>query len=477
MEKFESLRTKYPRFVYKNYSYRIKNRDLEISFSFSIEKGINFIPKIIIKNINKVRLKHINKRVLNNLIFHLGLIESLSYWKATCSPEIEIKAGYLDKFQMKWWRDLIFRGMGQFFYENKINYRTSDFIKIKSNNDHKDKKDKNNFQKYQLELKKRILLPLGGGKDSIVSLEVLKKHKEINLFSLNPNLAAKKIVEIAGVKNPVFVERKIDDKLLELNRKGFLNGHTPFSAYLAFLSVFLAVIFDYKYVVFSNERSSNEGNIKYLKKFINHQYSKSFEFEKKFRKYSQKFLTDKIMYFSFLRPLYEIQIAKLFSKYKHYFPVFLSCNEASKTYSGRKIPTGKWCGSCPKCLFVYACLYPFINKLLLEEIFGENIYKRINLIPMMEELIGEKDFKPFECVGTKRESLVAFYLSWKKGQQGREPRFLLRHFEKKILPRYPKLEKETEKIMNSWNKKNNLPKDFKKILKDYVLTEKFNLIQ
>lgn len=476
MEKFEELRNKYPRFVYRNYSYRLNDRDLEISFDFSIEKGVNFTPKIIVKNINKVRLKHINKKVLNNLIFHLGLIEILSYWKATCSPEIEIKAGQLNKTQEQWWRDLIFKGMGQFFYENKINYKSADFIKINSANGKNNGNGEGDFEKYQSALKERVLLPLGGGKDSIVSFEILKKNKEINFFCLNANLAAKRIIEISGIKNPIFVERKIDDKLLELNRKGFLNGHTPFSAYLAFLSVFLAVIFDYKYVVFSNERSSNEGNVKYLKKTINHQYSKSFEFEKKFRKYSRKFLTEEADYFSFLRPLYEIQIAKLFSKYKQYFPAFLSCNEASKTYSGRKIPTGKWCGACPKCLFIFACLYPFLNKLLLEDIFGENIFGKINLIPLMEELIGEKDFKPFECVGTKKESLIAFYLCWKKGQQGREPRFILRHFEKKILPNYSKLEKETKKIMNSWNKRNNLPKEFKKILKDAILTENFNLI-
>jgi len=252
---------------------------------------------------------------------------------------------------------------------------------------------------------------------------------------------------------------------LELNQKGFLNGHTPFSAYLAFLGSFLAIIFDYEYIVFSNERSSNEGNVKYLKKLINHQYSKSFEFEKKFRKYVQKFLIKKIEYFSFLRPLYEIQIAKLFSKYKQYFPVFLSCNEASKTDSGKKIPTGKWCCSCSKCLFVYASLYPFLNIIQLEEIFGENIFRKINLIPMMEQLIGEKDFKPFECVGTRKESLVAFYLSWKKSHRKEERPFLLRHFEKKFLPKYKNLEEESKKIMNSWNNQHNLPGNFEKILK------------
>jgi len=464
MEKVDFLRKKYPRFVYKNYLYRINDRDLEISFDFSIEKGINFNPRVIIKNIDKLRLKHLDKEILDNLVFHLGLMEIPSYWKTTCSPEIEIRAGELNKTQIKWWLDLISNGMGQFFYENKIEMNP-DFVKIETD------KSKNEFKKYEDSLKKQTLIPLGGGKDSIVTLEILKKNGNINCFSLGPNPAVKRIIEIAGIENPIYVERKVDEKLLELNRKGFLNGHTPFSAYLAFLSTLLAVVFDYKYVAFSNERSSNEGNVRHSGKIINHQYSKSFEFEDKFRNYSQKYLTREVEYFSFLRPLYEIQISRLFSEYRKYFPVFLSCNEASKTYSGRKIPTGKWCGSCPKCLFVYASLYPFLNKVQLEEIFGEDIFNKISLIPLMEQLMGEKEFKPFECVGTVKESLVAFYLSWKKNRQSQETSFLLKHFEKKTLPKYPKLEKEAEKIMDSWNNQNNLPKEFNKILKNSLIAE------
>jgi len=56
----------------------------------------------------------------DNLVFNLGLIELLSYWKATCSREIEVQTHNLDKDQINWWKDLIFEGMGQFFYENKI---------------------------------------------------------------------------------------------------------------------------------------------------------------------------------------------------------------------------------------------------------------------------------------------------------------------------------------------------------------------
>jgi hypothetical protein len=229
---------------------------------------------------------------------------------------------------------------------------------------------------------------------------------------------------------------------------------------------------------------------------INHQYSKSFDFEKKFREYSQKYLTSSVNYFSFLRPLYEIQIAKLFSKYPKYFDVFLSCNEAYKTYSGKKLPIRKWCGSCPKCLFVFTTLYPFIEESELVKIFGKNLFEDPEgkpsasyragkkLLSIMKQLIGEEKFKPFECVGTKKESLIAFYFALRSFTQERvrgkpiiKLPFLLEYFEKNILPKYlnlapdrtcsgAELETESKKLMNSWDEQHNLPKTFEKVLKN-----------
>lgn len=501
MKKVALLRKKYPRFIYERYFWEILNGNLNISFCFRIEKNssairhrvISFQPKVIIENINKSRIKKIGESALNNFIFNLGLIELVSYWKATCSPEIEIRAGSLNKEQVLWWKELISNGMGQFFYENKIDFQKPNFLKIVSIVSSKINITRNVL----VMLKNRVLVPMGGGKDSIVTLEILSSFappslkfrraskdsegkEKIDCFSLNPTDAAKKIMEIAGCLYPIIVKREIDSKLLELNRKGFLNGHTPFSAYLAFLSALLASIFDFKYIAFSQEQSSNEGNINYLGLMVNHQYSKSFDFEKKFRDYSQKYLARNIEYFSFLRPLYEIQIAKLFSKFPKYFNAFLSCNEAYKTNSGIKKPTRKWCGKCPKCLFIFTILYPFIEEKNLLKIFGKNLFANEKLLPIMLQLLGEKELKPFECVGTKKESLIAFYLSWKKSMSFEKLPFLLEYFEEKILPRtepkalvrglpkHKNLEKESKKILKSWSNQNYLPKHFEKILKSYV---------
>jgi len=460
--KLEILRKKYKRFVYHNYSYKISKNNLEIFFDFRIEPDIFFKPKIVIENVNKTKIEKIGESVLNNLIFQLGLIEMLSYWKATCSKEIEIKAGYLNQSQIKWWKNLIKNGMGQFFYENKLDLKIADSLKIIS-----DKKRRNDFEIFEKKLSNKILLPIGGGKDSIVSLEILKKSKHpLTCFSLNPTDASKKILKVGDCKKSIIVKRKIDSKLLELNRGGFLNGHTPFSAYLAFLTVLIGVIFDYTHIALSNERSSNEGNLKYLGRTINHQYSKSFDFEKKFRNYSKKYLAKNIEYFSFLRPLYEIQIAKLFSKYfDKYGTVFLSCNEAYKTYSGKRKPMKKWCGKCPKCLFVFAILYPFVETKKLIKIFGQNLFEKKELLNLMKELIGESRFKPFECVGTKKESLIAFYLSWKKAkEEEKEASYLLKYFEDKILTKSLNLEKESKKLMSSYLEQNNLAFKFKALL-------------
>lgn len=453
------LRKKYLKFVYEKYSYKISGNNLEIFFDFKIEPDISFRPKLLIENINQKTTKRIGQGKFDNLIFNLGMIESLSYWKATCSPEIIVRAGYLDKEQIKWWKDLITDGMGQFFYENKIDFRKSDFLKIKSESLKQNRAP-------EISRANKILIPVGGGKDSVVTLEILKRAgKNIGCFSLSPTDAAMKIMKIAGIKNPIIVRRKIDQRLLEMNKKGFLNGHTPFSAYLAFLSFLLAEIFDYKYIVLSNERSSNEGNVEYLGKEINHQWSKSFEFEQRFRKYSKKYLGRETEYFSFLRPLYEIQIARLFARNPKYFPVFLSCNEAHKTDSGRKRQLKKWCGKCSKCLFAFAVLYPFVKEKELAKIFSKNLFNDKKLVPIMEELIGERNFKPFECVGTIKESLIAFYMSWQKARKDGDLPFLLRYFEKEILKKHPGLDKESKNILISWNIKNNLPKGLEKLLR------------
>ncbi len=445
MKKVEILRKKYPNFVYQGYDYKIFRNDLRIFFDFRMPPNIKFRPEIIIKNTEKEI-----SRDLDNFVFHLGLMEIPTYWKAACSPIIEIKASYLNKEQIKWWQNFILNGMGQFFYENQIDFRKPNFLKIKCLKN-KITKNKSNLTIVRL-LKKRFLVPMGEGKDSIVTLELLKKKykkENINCFIVNPKNNHFKILKVAGINEPIIIERKVDRKLLDLNKKGFLNGHTPITALISNLAVFCAVLFGYNDVAMSCEKSADEGNIKYLRKDINHQWSKNSQFEREYQKYIKKYLTKDVKYFSFLRSFYEFQIAKIFSQFPQYFPVFLSCNEARKTKSGTRKPTGKWCGKCSKCLFIWTILYPFVKERDLIKIFKKNLFEDEKLIPVMKELIGESRCKPFECVGTQKESLAAFYLalrSFKRRRVKESLPSLLQYFERNILPKYPNIDKFSQKF-------------------------------
>ena len=162
---------------------------------------------------------------------------------------------------------------------------------------------------------------------------------------------------------------------------------------LAFLTILAAIISGRRSIALSNESSANESTIPGLP--INHQYSKTFEFEQAFRSYVKEFICPDIDYFSFLRPLNEIQIASLFVLYPNYFTVFRSCNEGSKSDS--------WCGICPKCLFTFIILAPFLKRNQLIEIFQKDLLDDIALKPIFDQLIGTTPEKPFECVGTISE--------------------------------------------------------------------------
>ncbi len=419
--KADSLRKKYPRFIYQKYSYRLKRDDLKISFYFKIEPDIVFKPKIVVKNIPPLRLEKVGKMALNNFVFHLGLIEMLSYWKTTCSPEIVVRAGYLDKNQADWWHELIIKGMGQFFYENRIDWRDPDFLKISVNPGIAAPA----LGTAEIDLKDRYLVPLAGGKDSLVTLESLKKEKEsLNSFLLNPTKIIKRVARVAGLKKPIIAQRWVDQNLLALNQKGYLNGHTPFTALLSFLAALCAALFDYQHIAFSNEKSADEGNVRYLGKTINHQWAKSSEFEKMFRTYCQKYLAKNIDYFSYLRGYTELEIAKMFTKYPKYFAVFSSCNASMKIQPAAE---SRWCGQCPKCLFVYLMLYPYLEKKQLLKIFGKDLFEDKRLLPLLKSLVGQGRYKPFECVGTYRESKKAFELSLKKAKKSGKVPYLLQN--------------------------------------------------
>ena len=389
--KYENYRKKYKEFLYNDYTLTEDDEAVYLEFDFEIPGLSCFSPKLKILKKN-MKFKSIDSDYAKNMAFNIGLIELISYWKSACPPNIVIKCGYLNEEQIKFWKKIYFYGLGELFFFFNIKTNIDEFVSIEC----KGEKTFNyeNISDYS----DGYIVPIGGGKDSVVTLETLKiSKKQDYALIINPKPVTLKCAEIAGLDNDNIIEiyRTIDKRLLELNENGFINGHTPFSAMLAFVSYFVAYLLSKKYVALSNENSANESNV--VGEKINHQYSKSFEFECDFEEYSSKYLRAPVKYFSFLRPLNELQIAKIFSKHEKYHSTFKSCNVGSK---------GKewyWCCNCAKCLFAYTILSPFLYKEKLVNIFGEDLFEKESLLKTFIELTGNGETKPFDCVGTYEE--------------------------------------------------------------------------
>ncbi len=416
---FNQLRQKHPVFVYENFKYKISGPELEIEFHFHAEPDLDFYPKTTVP---------LGEKALANLdvfVFNLGLIELISYWKAVCSPTIVIKAGHLTADQISWWKNIYLHGLGEFFYVNKIDITQKSLLSIESRSPKQYEISDDSDATGELVL-------IGGGKDSAVTADLLPSS---TLLMINPTVAALSIAEIAGNQTKILVTREIDPLLLQLNEQGYLNGHTPFSAYLSFVGTLVAHLHGYKNVIVSNESSAGEANLSYQGLTVNHQYSKSFEYEKDFREYSSKYLSRHINYFSFVRPLGELQIAALFALSEKFDKAFNSCNVSRNAY---------WCGECAKCAFVYLVFSAIVDENRRKRIFGDKDYFENGKIKQyIKDLTGEGTHKPLDCVGSEEESKMALKLI-----ENPKDRMLL------------------QKIKNDWDTNHFLPESYEAILRN-----------
>ncbi len=445
---FKQLRNEYGSFIFEKFSVSTENDSVIVVSDFWIDDKFHFSPTLTIPN-NRFISNELSVDDLQTLAFHLGMIELISYWKAICPKKIIVKPYKLNRDQINWWKRLYFNGLGEFFYTNGITAEQNDFVEIISESDKE-------FPRIELSFNEKVLVPVGGGKDSIVTLELLKNDFEIIPLILNPRKATTDTVEVAGFGKDAFfrIQRTIDPLLLELNANGFLNGHTPFSALLAFVTLFASAMTGAGHIALSNESSANEPTES--DSGVNHQYSKSYEFEKDFRGYVAKYISNEINYFSFLRPLSELQIASLFSGFKKYHPVFRSCNAGSKTDS--------WCGKCPKCLFTAIILSPFIDKQDIIKIFDKDILDDDSLLPVLNELTGTTPVKPFECVGTVDEVNAA--IAYAIGRNGDLPALFEEYKRSKVYEIYKNV--KFSELLNDFNTEHFLSDKFEKVILKWV---------
>lgn len=419
MEKYQELRRQYSRFEYSGFDVEEDAKELRVTYHFEIPGLASFAPVWRFPRDARTdsQVRWSEDLLLREMLFSLGMVELISYWKTACPPQVRVSCGSLEPEQIRWWKDLYFNGLGEFFYVNRIHEADpEDFMELSGSGEAPSLPAPVSEEAWRAQTdaltgaENGVLVPIGGGKDSAVTLELLR-GAGIPLFAyiINPRGATIHTTEAAGLdaEHVIAVKRSLDPNMLELNRQGYLNGHTPFSALVAFSSVIAARMYGLSYIALSNESSANESTVQGSS--VNHQYSKSFQFEADFHRYQRRYLPGSAYYFSLLRPLSEFQIARYFAKQKRYHKIFRSCNAGSKTDS--------WCGRCPKCLFVYLILSPFLSGQELREIFGRNMLEDAGLRPTLEQLTGIQEEKPFECVGSRDEINTAIAMTIERMEQ------------------------------------------------------------
>lgn len=333
----------------------------------------------------------------------LWLAAGVSYYKAAAPAVVSVPVP-LSEAQQVWLEALYREGLGEFAFDNDIDLSARPYFEFAAGSVPAPLSG--------LGLPRRSLVPVGGGKDSCVSIDLLQQTgDDLILFNVGNHRAARDIAAACGLRM-VTAERVLDPQLIALNAEGALNGHIPVTAIVSLVAVAQALTTGADRVVFSNERSANTPNFIRHGLPVNHQYSKGLTAEGRFRAALAE-ITPDISYFSLLRPLSELQIATLFARSDHFLPVFTSCNAAFRLDTARRVE--RWCGHCPKCRFVFLALAPFIDRDRLVTIFGADLLDDDAQLPGYRELLGLAGHKPFECVGEIEECQVALRLVIESG--------------------------------------------------------------
>ena len=326
----------------------------------------------------------------------LHLVAGVSYYKAAVPPRIVIEGEPIDAATAALLEQVYLNGLGEFAYRNGLDLRGRLQFPAEAGAA---------APAPALGLGARALVAIGGGKDSLVSIEALRAAGvDQTVAWIGNSQLIRSCAERTGLPT-LNIGRALAPALFEINRQGAYNGHIPVTAVNSAILSLAAVLTGAGQVVFSNERSASYGSLIPGTGEVNHQWSKGWAFEQAFGQYLQQQVAADLHYYSLLRPLSELAVARQFARSEHYDAHFSSCNRNFHIL-GEK-PAQRWCGMCPKCHFVFLALAPFMPKTRLVRIFGRNLLDDASQAAGFDALLEYRDHKPFECVGEGRESRAA----------------------------------------------------------------------
>lgn len=356
----------------------------------------------------------------------LHLAAGVSYYKAGVPARMEIEGAPLDAATASLAGTLYTDGLAEFAYRNGLDVRDRVCFPAAA-----DSPAPPTSAAAALDLPASTLIPMGGGKDSLVVVEAIKRSggdATVAWVGHSPLIAA--CAERTGL--PVLnIGRELSPTLFEYNRMGVYNGHIPVTAVNSAILVLAALLYGHDTIAFANERSASAATLEYAGYEVNHQWSKGIDFERAFAAYLQQRVAGDLNYCSLLRPYAELAVTAAFARMGDaYTDVFSSCNRNFRLSGPR--PVDRWCGQCPKCHFVFLALAPFLPKPALLRIFGHNLLDDESQAAGFDALMAYHQHKPFECVGEAREARAAMtrlveYPEWAEDA-------LVSRFRREILP-------------------------------------------
>ncbi|PPJ43469.1 MULTISPECIES: UDP-N-acetyl-alpha-D-muramoyl-L-alanyl-L-glutamate epimerase [unclassified Pseudoxanthomonas] len=326
----------------------------------------------------------------------LHLITGVSYYKAAVPNEIRIDGYAIDAATAVLMEQVYVHGLGEFAYRNGLSLHGRVRFPVGAQAP---------SAAPSAGLREHALVAIGGGKDSLVSIEALRGAGIAQTVTW---IGGSQLIAACAARTglpTLNIGRALAPELFEYNRQGAWNGHIPVTAINSAIMVLAALLHGVDQVVFSNERSASYGSMIPGTGEVNHQWSKGWAFESAFGAHVQSHVAADLQYYSLLRPLSELAVARQFARTDHYDAHFSSCNRNFHLLGER--PTNRWCGVCPKCHFVFLALAPFMPKPRLVGIFGRNLLDDANQTGGFDALLEYQDHKPFECVGEGQESRAA----------------------------------------------------------------------
>jgi hypothetical protein len=351
----------------------------------------------------------------------LHLIAGVSYYKAAVPKQIRIESYAINVDAAALLDTIYLNGLGEFAYRNGL-----------------DLHDRIHFPHVSGEaalapaagLREHALVAIGGGKDSLVSIEALRG---IGIAQTVTWIGGSQLIAACAARTglPMLnIGRQLAPQLFDYNRQGSWNGHIPVTVVNSAILVLAAVVLGVDQVVFSNERSASYGSVIEGTGEVNHQWSKGWACEQAFGDYVQRHVAADLRYYSLLRPLSELAVARQFARTDRYDAWFSSCNRNFHLLGER--PANRWCGVCPKCHFVFLALAPFVSKPRLVGIVGRNLLDDEAQTGGYDALLEYHDHKPFECVGEGRESRAAMAALTTRPEWSEDA--LVARFAREIMP-------------------------------------------